>query len=460
MAVADPVDPSVSPQNKGSEETGSSNSVKAGSNSHSSDPVNAGSSPGPKSDPSSSDPKSNPGPSGADTTPVYAKEQSGATVATNSGKHSGTDSGTGSNDPSTAPITLLPQQNADTAKENSGSNGRTVVTVRGTNDNANGGTTRGINRATSKDSNGGTRSGSNGGTNEGSNAANSGARNEGISDGTGSGTVGTSEDTSGGTDKGFSGGTNDGNENPAPMASINSQPITKDTSGNILLSGSTLAPGSTAIFSGHTLANAPSAVIMDCSYASSPTTPSVSPLLINNQLLQMTNGRLEIGSQTLTPGIHTTMNNHVIDYANPSQVIEDGVTHNLAPVSSSNPLVLNDQTLSRAVNGGLIAAGTIIALGSTAAIGGHVCSLAGSSSVIMDGNTYGLPAATEAYQIQPATPSPQPTLPSNPLTLANGLVAAGKQFSFANHLDLRSIDAHEQTNSRLRPRVHATPETP
>ena len=159
------------------------------------------------------------------------------------------------------------------------------------------------------------------------------------------------------------------------MASINSQPITKDTSGNILLSGSTLALGSTAIFSGHTLANAPSAVIMDgSSYAPSPTTPSVSPLLVNNQLLQMTNGRLEVGSQTLTPGTHTTMNNRVIDYANPSQVIEDGVTHNLAPVSSSNPLVLTGQTLSRAVNGGLIAAGTTIAPGSTAAIGEHVYS--------------------------------------------------------------------------------------
>lgn len=254
--------------------------MKAGFNSNSkSDPVNAGSSPGSKSDPSSSDPKSNPGPSGADTTPVDAKEQSGANVATNSGKHSGTDSGTGSNDPSTAHITLLPQQNADTAKENSGSNGKTAVTVGGTNDDANGGTTGGINGATSKDSNGGTRGGSNGGTNEGSNAANSGARNEGISEGTGGGTVGTSGDTSGGTDKGFSGGTNDGNANPAPMASINSQPITKDTSGNILLSGSTLAPGSTAIFSGHTLANAPSAVMMDgSSYAPSPTTPSVSPL--------------------------------------------------------------------------------------------------------------------------------------------------------------------------------------
>lgn len=196
------------------------------------------------------------------------------------------------------------------------------------------------------------------------------------------------------------------------------------------------------------------------SYAPSPTTPSVSPLLVNNQLLQITNDRLKIGSQTLTPGTYTTINNYVINYANLSQVIEDGVTHNLAPVSSSNPLVLNVQTLSRAVNGGLITAGTTIAPGSTAAIGGHVYSLAGSSSVIMDGNTYALPAATHAYQIQPATPSPQPTLPSNPLTLANGLVAAGKQFSFAIYLDLRSIDAHERKNSRLRPRVHAIPETP
>ncbi|KAL9125767.1 MAG: hypothetical protein Q9175_008023, partial [Cornicularia normoerica] len=112
-----------------------------------------------------------------------------------------------------------------------------------------------------------------------------------------------------------------------------------------------------------------SPVPMDGSiYAPSPT-GSFASSLVNNRLLKWTNGGLEIGSQTLAPGTSTTMDNHVTDYANPSQVIEDGVTHNLAPESSTNPLVLSGQTLLRATNDGLITAGTTIAPGSTAAIG-------------------------------------------------------------------------------------------
>ncbi|KAF6220695.1 hypothetical protein HO133_003128 [Letharia lupina] len=434
-AVVDPVDPSVVAQNEGSPATGNSNVVKAGSNSKSnSDPVaavvdpvngsvgeqnesppntansgavNAGLSSDPNSDPSSGNSNSDPGASGGGTTPVDTEKQSGANAATNPGTDPSTDSATGNNDPSTAPITLLPQQPVDTAKENGGTSATSGKTGNAV-----------------------------GGANGGSKGGNSGITNGGTSGGTSGGTTGTKEDTSGGTDSGSNGGINDGtsgspngdgNTNPAPIASVNSQPITKDTSGNILLSGSTLAPGSTAIFSGHTIANAPSAVIMDGStYAPSPTTPSAPSLLVNNQLLQLTNGGLKIGSRTLVPGTHTTMDDHVIDYANPSQVIEDGVTHNLAPVSSSNPLVLSGQTLSRATDGGLITAGTTIAPGSAAAIGGHVYSLAGSSSLIMDGNTYALPAATDAYQIQAATSSPPPIVAPGPLTLANGLVVTAQ----------------------------------
>lgn len=436
VAIVDPVDPSVIAQNEGSQGTGNSNAVKATSNSHSKykpNPPNAGSNSDLKSDPVSGDTNNDPLPSDADTTPADTEKQSGANVATNSGKHSGTDSGTGNNDQSTAPITLVPQQSADTAKENSGTSGtsgKTGVTTGVTKGGTNGGTTGGTGRADREDltevtSGGGQGNGS--GDEEGRHGM-----NEGISDATNDGTSETNEVTSGGNETGSNGGTNDGKPNSVSLASLNNQPVTKDTSGNILLSGSTLAPGRTMTFSGHTVANAPSAVIMDGStYAPSPTTPSASPLLVDNQLLQMTNGGLEIGSQTLVPGTRTTINNHVIHYANPSQVIKDAVTHNLAPVSSSNPLVLDGQTLLRAPNGGLITAGTTIAPGSTATVGGHIYSLAGSSSVIVDGgNTYALPAMNNAYQIQLATSGPPQSSTTLPifslLTLANGLVITPK----------------------------------
>lgn len=432
VAIADPVDPSVVAQNEGSQGTGNSNAVKADSNLNPNsnlNPPNAGSSSDPKSDPSSGDTNSDTVPPDADTKPADTEKQSGMNVATNSGKHSGTDFGTGNYDPSTAPITLLPLQNADAAKENSGTSetsGKTGVTTGGTKGGTNGGTTGDTGGAVSEDSTEFTSGSSHGNANgdEGSNHG----MNEGMSGVSKGGMTGTNGVTSGDTDTGSHGETNNDIPGAVPLAFVNNQPVIKDTSGNILLSGSTLAPGSTTIFSGHTIANVPSAVIIDGStYTPSPTPPSTSPLLVDNQLLQMTKGGLEIGSQTLVPGTHTTIKNHVIDYTNPGQVIEDGITHNLAPVSSSNPLVLDGQTLLRAPNGGLITAGTTIAPGSTATVGGHIYSFVGSSSVIMDGgNTYALPATNNAYQIQPATsntpPSPTALPVSSPLTLANSLV--------------------------------------
>lgn len=419
-AIVDPVDPSVVAQNEGSSGTGNSNAVNPGSSSNPDplavvvDPANGSAADQDETSPNTGNSNSDPVAPGGDTPTIDPEKQSGANAATNPGTNPGTDSG--NSDSSTVPITLLPQQPADTAKENSGNggtSGKTGAATGGTDSGSNEGTVGGTNGGSIIDQNGGTSGGTNSGANGDTNDG-----NNGISKGGNSGN--TNGGTSGETDQSSNGGTNNGNVNPAPIASINSQPITKDNSGNILLPGSTLAPGSTAIFSGHTIAKVPSAVVMDGStYAASPTTPSASPLLVNNQLLQMTNGGLEIGSQTLLPGTSTIVNNHVIDYANPSQIIEDGVTHNLAPVSSSNPLVLSGQTLSRAPNGGLIAAGTTIAPGNTAAIDGHVYSLAGSSSVVMDGTTYALPAATNAYQIQAAPSSPPPP---TVLTFANGLV--------------------------------------
>lgn len=398
-AIADPVDPSVAAQNEGSSGTVNSNAVNPGSNSNSnsdSDPMSVVVDPADGSvveqDESSPSPGSNSNSasvaSGGNTTPAETEKQSGANAATNPGSNPGTDPG--NNDPSTAPITLLPQQPADTSKESSGSSGQTGGSTDGTASGTNGGT------------NGGTNTGANGDTKD-TNDANGGPNGENST-----------------------GGTKNGNADPPPIiASINSQPITKDASGNILLPGSTLAPGNTAILSGHTIANVPSAVFLDGStYAPSAPTPSPTapppPLLTNNLLLHQTaNSALEIAPGTLLlPGASATVSNHMIAYPNPSQLVQDGTTHNLVPVSSSNPLVLGGQTFSRAPDGGLVVApGTTVAPGGSATVAGHVYALAGSSSVVVDGGaTYALPAATDAVQIQAATPS------SDLLTLANGLV--------------------------------------
>ena len=272
---------------------------------------------------------------------------------------------------------------------------------------------------------------------------------------------------------------------PAALPSINDQPIQTAPNGNLVVAGSTVAPGSQAVIQGHTLANQGSNFVLDGSTGSSQpssapqnlpivdgqpvqkqqdgnlviggsiTVPpgvhtniagqqisngpsqievngqafaavpaqTAAPLITDGGIVHVTNGDLEVGSQTLAPGSQATVDGQVVSYPNPSQVVIDGATHSLAAISSAQPLVIAGQTLSRAPNGGVVVAGSTVAADGIATVSGHTFSLLGSSSIVDDGQTYSIPATTNAYLVQPNVPASNfAALPTGAMTLANGLV--------------------------------------
>ena len=213
---------------------------------------------------------------------------------------------------------------------------------------------------------------------------------------------------------------------PAPPAlpSINNQPIQKQQNGNLVVAGSiTVSPGVQTNIAGQQISNGPSQVEVNGQTFAAAPAQTAAPLLTDGGIVHMTNGDLEVGSQTLAPGSQAMLSGHVINYPNPSQVVVDGTTHGLAHISSAQPLVIAGQTLNRAPNGGVIIAGSTIAPGGLATVSGHTFSLAGSSSIIEDGQTYSIPPTSNAYLVQPITPAFNVgPLPTGAMTLANGLV--------------------------------------
>ena len=200
---------------------------------------------------------------------------------------------------------------------------------------------------------------------------------------------------------------------PGPP-SVGGQPIVQNPNRDLLVGGSTIASGSQAVVAGHTVSNGGSKVVVDGNTQALPAPTVAAPM---GQIVQISNGNLQVGGQIIAPGSQATVSGHVVNFANPKQVVVDGTTNAIAPITSQVPLVIGSQTAYQAAGGGLILGTSTIAPGSQATISGQVFSLDGSSSVAVDGSTYSLPPTQNAYIMKAVQPTS-----TAPITLFNGLV--------------------------------------
>ena len=201
------------------------------------------------------------------------------------------------------------------------------------------------------------------------------------------------------------------------LPSVEGHQVVQNPNGDVVVAGSTIAPGHHVIVAGHTISNAADHIAVDGNSQALPPLPGPSPPLSDNQVVQVSDGHLQVGGQTLALGSQMTVSGHVINYANPSQAIVDGISFALLPLPTSNPLVIADQTIHRAPDGGLIIGSLTMAPSAQTTVSGHVYSLHGSSSVVVDGSsTYSLPPMENAYVVQDMASTTPPNGSIGPMT--------------------------------------------
>lgn len=163
----------------------------------------------------------------------------------------------------------------------------------------------------------------------------------------------------------------------------------------------------------------------------------------SNPVLKAANGGLIIAGTMIPPGSTTSLLGHVI-VANSNNVVLDGITHSLAPVTAypvetpnSTPLQIANQPVLKAANGDLVIAGSTVSQGSMTSLLGHAISV-GFDNVVLDGTTHAFGPAT-AHPIE--TPIPleianQPVLKAanGGLVIAGDTIPQGTQTSLFGHV--------------------------
>ena len=224
----------------------------------------------------------------------------------------------------------------------------------------------------------------------------------------------------------------------APSATpvlIGGSTIAKASSGGIVIAGSTYQPGVVAQVAGTPISVGTDNVVINSQTVGLPSaapqtpaptaiqTPAQTPVLVGGQsIVKASGGGVIIGSSTIAPGSQATVSGTVVT-AGTNNVVVGGNNYNLpdtagatlqqqqAPAAQpqSAPALVAGQTVSRALNGGVVVGSSTIAPGQQATISGQVIS-AGSSNVAIGGSTYGLPSTAGAILQTPAPPTqPQTT---------------------------------------------------
>ena len=169
----------------------------------------------------------------------------------------------------------------------------------------------------------------------------------------------------------------------------------------------------------------------------------------SNLVLKAANGGLIVAGTTISPGSTTSLLGHVIA-ANSDNVVLDGTTHSLVPVTAfpvetptTTPLEIAKRPVLKAANGDLVIAGSTLSRGSTTRLLDHAISV-GFGNVVVDGTTHAFGPVTARPL---ATPTPleianQPVIKgaNGGLIIAGTTISEGSQTTlFGKHLI--SVDA-------------------
>ncbi|KAF6235844.1 hypothetical protein HO173_006039 [Letharia columbiana] len=162
-----------------------------------------------------------------------------------------------------------------------------------------------------------------------------------------------------------------------------------------------------------------------------------------NPVLKAVNGDLIVAGTTISQGSTTSLLGHVI-VANSDNVVLDGTTHSLAPVTAypvetptSTPLEIANEPVLKAANGDLVIAGSTVSQGSMTRLLGHAISV-GLGNIVLDGTTHAFGPVT-AHPLETPTPfeiANQPVMEAanGGLVLAGVTIPQGSQIGLFGHV--------------------------
>lgn len=219
-----------------------------------------------------------------------------------------------------------------------------------------------------------------------------------------------------------------GNAPPPNSVIADGNTIVRNPNGDVVVGSSTVAPGNTVQIANAPLSVGADNVVFGSSTYALPSAPTAGAVLIGNSpIVKAADGGVVIGSATFAAGIQTKAAGQVISIGS-SQAVVDGITYALPSsagavvqaVSAPSPVLVADQSIVRAPNGGIVIGSSTIAPGAQATIAGHAVSV-GPSAAVVDGTTYALPT-TPGSVLQQAPNLAQNLGLSSKVTLANGAV--------------------------------------
>ncbi|KAL8717922.1 MAG: hypothetical protein Q9225_004886 [Loekoesia sp. 1 TL-2023] len=191
--------------------------------------------------------------------------------------------------------------------------------------------------------------------------------------------------------------------------------------GGLVVGTKTILPGHKDTVNNHEVSVGSSNVVVDGkSFAFPAVTPPPSTQRVDVGGVQITrdsNNDIVIGGSTYKPGVQVTASGHSVSVGS-GVIAVDGTTYGLPGTPVDLPLVVDGQAVRKDSNGQIIIGTSTLAPGSQVTVAGHDISV-GSSTVVIDQNTYTLPKTAGTVQV----PSLQGTATMAPLMIDGQFVS-------------------------------------
>ncbi len=261
-----------------------------------------------------------------------------------------------------------------------------------------------------------------------------------------------------------------GGSNHGPLTAVNPIVIGGTTYVSPVTAGpnalNTPTPQSLSTIPGHVVAVGGSNVLLDgTAHAFIPaSTEPVPALSVNSHAIQQApGGGLFIGDQTLKPGSQTTISGQVVSAGGNGNIVLDGTTHAVPPLSEATPtsFLVGTAPVQMASDGRILIGDQILKPGIQTTIAGQVVSAGGNGNIVLDGTTHAFPSPPKA------TPTPfligtQPVQMASDgaILVGDHTIAAGSETTVSGHIVSAGASGGlvvDGTTHAFQPTLAATP---